>query len=580
MKRCVLTSVSALLLVAAAAGKWSLFEKPPYNAIGDSKRQINGRATSVEHLEGGVLKTIEKELFVYAEEGGELNCTGVNNFVLSGIKQFVEKHSTNQDVVESVCNDVTREQEIIPALLNIRQTFDEAYGESAHCFMDQRGTWIAAIERDQPIEISNGFTKEKCALVVSDELSIISEEQYEVSRFLILWLSSINYELPLVIPYETENSSEMPGCEYCEKLIVIGPKVTGGLSIICSSILINHLVRSPRKLKKVTNRLLLCLALSDMLYTFIMPFLSSWMVPKDMTDADGKKVDVFGAAGNTATCAMQGTIDQFSSKTSWVYNAELAFAYFVSIRFRRGERALERFEPLLHLIPNALGLIVAVIPLHYQAYNFAGGGFCWIALSPEGCLEECERGGNARHIKLLRIWLSYIPAFVTQGIVLLSMVAMCWTVFITERKGDAYGSRTRNLTLSRKVALKCSLYVLAFEITWIFNLSRVVTDLIHDGNHETSGPEGELTYLLNILFLPTYGIWSAIAYFSLPFLAVRNAHPEWGLCQQLSNTILPSAGRTAQSASDQTSNTRIKPTAQMSYEMSPSKYSKPSLYVT
>mmetsp|Transcript_8053 Transcript_8053/g.14113 ORF Transcript_8053/g.14113 Transcript_8053/m.14113 type:complete len:225 (-) Transcript_8053:824-1498(-) len=186
------------------------------------------------------------------------------------------------------------------------------------------------------------------------------------------------------------------------KIVAILPKCTGSVSLLCSALLINHLVRSPGQLSKVTNRLLLGLSATDMLYTFIMPFLSSWMVPRDLVDAYGNPINVFMNTGNVHTCTMQGTLDQFASKASWMYNAELAFAYLFTIRVHRGEQELERFEPLLHAMAIILALCAAIIPLPYKAYNHAGGAFCWLAPSPGGCDtvvpgdggQTCQRGEN------------------------------------------------------------------------------------------------------------------------------------------------------------------------------------------
>lgn len=344
------------------------------------------------------------------------------------------------------------------------------------------------------------------------------------------------------------------------KIIAILPKCTGSVSLVCSALLINHLVHTPGQLSKVSNRLLLGLSVSDMLYTFIMPFLSSWMVPSDLFDAYGNEVNVFQNTGSVRTCTMQGTIDQFAAKTSWMYNAELAFAYLVAVRFRRGERMLDRFEPLLHAVPVILGLLAAVIPLPYEAYNHAGGAFCWIAPSPGKCEsvekgdggQACQRGKNYVN---LRIWLSFIPCFVTQLIVLLSMLGVIWTVFRIERKSDRYVNSTgptnslsqASRKYTKKVALKCVLYVLAFEITWFFNLWGAVEFWANNENdHETAGPlaldEGgwpAVKYLLNLALLPTYGIWSSIAYFILPFLKARKEHPEWGILTRVRKTVFP-----------------------------------------
>jgi len=133
--------------------------------------------------------------------------------------------------------------------------------------------------------------------------------------------------------------------------------------------------------------------------------------------------------------------------------------------------------------------------------------------------------------------------------VLLSMIGVFWTVFSIEKKNAQYNTNEMNYSRSRKyikeVSLKCVLYVLAFEITWFFNLWGVVEFWVNtDNDHERAGPESEggwtkIKYLLNLALLPTYGIWSSIAYFILPFLKMRREQPEWGFFKKLGKTVIP-----------------------------------------
>lgn len=354
------------------------------------------------------------------------------------------------------------------------------------------------------------------------------------------------------------------------KITAVMPKCVGALSLVCSGFVINHICRTPGQLSKVTNRLLLGLSCADVIYTFVLPCMTSWMVPPDLRDSCGQDVYVYMNTGNMHTCTMQGFLDQFSSKCSWTYNAVLAFSYFVAVRFRSGEKMLVRYEKLLHGVPIVLGLLAAIIPLPYQAYNHAGGAWCWLAVSPQGCdkknktcvgcedqgREPCERGEN---YDVLRLWLAFIPLFATQIVVLFSMLGLFLTVFSIHNKTARYGAPAaadcsaarrkatrRNLAWkrSKKVALKCVLYVLAFEVTWFFNIVGVIRFIIDPTNdHEIKGPTagGWITtqYMLNLAFLSSYGIWSSIAYFLLPFLKVRKEQPEWSFLKKVKRTVLP-----------------------------------------
>lgn len=316
--------------------------------------------------------------------------------------------------------------------------------------------------------------------------------------------------------------------------------------------MMNHLIRTPKQLSKVTNRLLLGLCISDALFTFFVAFMTTWMVPRDLHNAWGEEIDVVMNVGNIHTCTMQGFLDHLGSKMSWVYNAELAVAYLIAIRYRKGERYLVKFEPLLHATAITFGLTTAIIPLPYDAYNFSRGAYCWLAPSPTGCTlvkpgdggQTCQRG---RNFETLRTWLGRIPLCVTQIIVLFSMVGLFFTVYCLERKGDRYCSTSRRRK-TKTVALKSALYAAAFEVTWIWYIVAVVVSYFSDGygdNIEKNGfptdSRGWTMYILHMIFFPSYGFWSAIVYFILPFLKVRKDRPELGLFDQIKKTVLPPA---------------------------------------
>jgi len=336
----------------------------------------------------------------------------------------------------------------------------------------------------------------------------------------------------------------MPSSATFAKLIAISPKVTGALSWPFSGLLIHHIFNTPGQLSKVTNRLLLGVTITDCLYTFVTPFLSTWMVPASVVNAYGEEVDIYGNIGTELTCTIQGFCDQMFSKSSWMYNAELAVAYLIMVRYREGNKWLTKYEPILHILPLMLALYCAILPLVYQAYNPTGGWLCWIAESPLKCSEnpdvECARGANW---DFLRKATGHGPLFATQIIVAVAMLCVFCSVYSTEKRTDRYAVRGSTVSRkhSRQTALRCVLYVLAFEITWFFGIWSVIAgDYIKKQDHEQLGAEsGDPIFYLNLLLLPTYGIWSHFAYFALPFCATRRAHPEWGFWRQYKHTVIP-----------------------------------------
>lgn len=330
------------------------------------------------------------------------------------------------------------------------------------------------------------------------------------------------------------------------KMIAITPKVSAALSLICSSFVVNHLLRTPGQIKKISNRVFLGVTICDMLYTFVAPFLTTWAVPSEVYDADGNEVDIYGSSGTQLTCTLQGFLDQLSSKSCWTYNAELAVVYLVLLRFRTGESWLESHEIFLHAIPVSVGLFASILPLRNNAYNATGGWLCWIAESPLGCHDnpyvDCERGDQW---PTYRLWVGYVLLFVTQGIVLIAMVLVYCTVYSTERAGSRYAGGTQRIR-SRRVALRCTLYVLSFEATWFFALYGAVRDFIIAGKDNEKAPVAEKDPILylSLILLPTYGIWSSIAYFALPYLKNRKEYPDWGVRELFAFTILPPHNRT------------------------------------
>jgi hypothetical protein len=143
------------------------------------------------------------------------------------------------------------------------------------------------------------------------------------------------------------------------------------------------------------------------------------------------------------------------------------------------------------------------------------------------------------------VWLANVPLLlVTQLIVLVAMIQHFFTVYRKERRGNWYtGSSLKN---SKKVSLKCALYVLAVEITWFFNIWGTIEFWLHneDGQNDPEltpweNEDWNFRYIANLALMGTSGVWSSIAYFVMPFMDVRKDHPEWGLFTQLKKTVLP-----------------------------------------
>jgi len=324
------------------------------------------------------------------------------------------------------------------------------------------------------------------------------------------------------------------------RFATIAPKVVGSISMICSCFLIFDILRSKTKRSKVTNRLLVSLSVTDLLYTFFVAFLTTWPVPTDLRDYNGDLVESYGNAGTVGTCRMQGFLDQFAAKSSYLYNAELATAYYLMIQFGWNEEKMRRIEPIFHGVALVTGLVCAIVPLAYNALNATGEFSCWIADTPLGCVDggvECDGGEN---FKLLRHVLSDSILLATQAVVFLMMFLLYRGVRAVEKRMENYqfdlasgAGASRNQ--SRKIAIKALFYVLAFEITWFFNIMRLLWGYFAKGGDRGKG----FAYICDIFLFPTFGIWTFLNHFRLRFFKRRTDHPEWNCCQLLRHVIIP-----------------------------------------
>jgi hypothetical protein len=210
------------------------------------------------------------------------------------------------------------------------------------------------------------------------------------------------------------------------KSLALIPKFTFVLSIFGSLWIILEVVSEKDKQKLVYHRLLFAFAVVDLIGSIGL-FLTTWPMPKDTEDT-------FWAAGNIATCELQGFLVQFTVALPF-YNAMLAFYYMLVIQYNvPEERVKKRYEPFFHAIPLVFSVTTAVAALSTQMYNEANL-WCWIAASPNGCLHTqeidesaqegtyivCDRGDGAYiwrwAVYFGPLWLCFLVVLVCLGIV-------------------------------------------------------------------------------------------------------------------------------------------------------------------
>jgi hypothetical protein len=284
---------------------------------------------------------------------------------------------------------------------------------------------------------------------------------------------------------------------------------------------------------------------------------------------------------------------QFSI-SSVLYNAALSLYYVLIIKNKMRGPKLRQVEKWIHFVPIAFGLTTAISALILDVYNFAVWD-CWIAPAADGEGEKLARFLQWGFF-FAPLWCAIIFA-TTNMILVINQVrreekeSMEWLMRREERRlatgrkstattanlnsaandsvaesscdheshvehevddetGPAHGAvseaasdvtggtaTTRmQMKHTKAVAMQGMLYVGAFFITWLFpTISRVI---------QLCG--GDIPYSLVVLsgtFIPSQGIFNAMVYFRIRFIACGNEHPTksklWIVRLIISSTICP-----------------------------------------
>ena len=157
-----------------------------------------------------------------------------------------------------------------------------------------------------------------------------------------------------------------------ERALAVSPKVVGFASIIFSSIIAVTVLRDKKKRSKVYHRLLLGISCVDISSSFWLG-LSTWPIPRDS--------GILWAAGNDASCSLQGYFTQFGIASSF-YNAGLALYYLLVIKYGWREEQVQRIEPLLHAIPILWATGTATCAASLGILESANL-WCWISPSAD-----------------------------------------------------------------------------------------------------------------------------------------------------------------------------------------------------
>ena len=230
---------------------------------------------------------------------------------------------------------------------------------------------------------------------------------------------------------------------------------TGSVSIIASTCLVVHILRSHHGLSTTYHRLVFGLCIGDILSSFGF-VLGSTMVPKEMN------YFVPSAQGNTATCTAQGFLITAGVTVVALYNCSICFYYLAIIRYnKKDEYIRNKLEPWFHGISILLPLVYCFIFMAMKGYNLYRS-VCFFRpnnpphcigyengdMPPEGFSIPCGRGDGGENPILYLVTLivgSGSTLIITPTVIVVTMLLMYRSVSKIEQRMQNYGVKSLRL---------------------------------------------------------------------------------------------------------------------------------------
>lgn len=245
-----------------------------------------------------------------------------------------------------------------------------------------------------------------------------------------------------------------PQCQNTQdRAMALFPKFTGLISLICSTFIIQQILRSPKRRSHIYHRLLLGISTSDCVVSLCC-FLGTWPIPRG---------EACLAAGTTATCTPQGFFVQTGYACAAVYNISLVIYYMLVIVKGWTETRVLKIEKYLHALPILVGFGTGFAALGLKLYNNAEW-LCWIAPNPD----NPER--NNPNYGIYRLAFLYGIGWFAIVFLAISMTIIYFHVLKQEKKLDKYNASftQKKRKQSRKIRNQAFLYVGCMYMTWIF----------------------------------------------------------------------------------------------------------------
>ncbi|KAL7748848.1 hypothetical protein RI367_005761 [Sorochytrium milnesiophthora] len=256
-------------------------------------------------------------------------------------------------------------------------------------------------------------------------------------------------------------------------------RVSATLSLIGTVSVMTHMVRNWKDLSGLPHRIVLWWTMADMV-----------LIPAALM---GRLV-----IDSPIGCSIQGVLVQYGLATSVLWGAVMATNVLLSVVFHVPNSRLLSLEKYYHALAWLVPLLATAVPLMVPLtpdVPLLGDSqlWCWIR----------------KEHSWLRMALLYGPAMAVFVYSLAVYAIVGFRVWRTTGNKAIWRASNTPSNVRQKYALKTSLYILAFMLTWVFGLVNRVRTLIMP-----SATPSYPIFALQAAFMSAQGFLNALAYFA------------------------------------------------------------------
>ena len=157
------------------------------------------------------------------------------------------------------------------------------------------------------------------------------------------------------------------GFKYLKAHVII-PKLSGTLSFLGSSFIIQDVLRNPnQRARGPYHRIMVGLSTLDLFVTISQSILTSWPMPSGY---------YIMAVGNVYTCDAAGFVASIGHYGIPLYNCALATYFLLELKYSWGESRIKAAEKWFHIVPWMTGVVMAIVGLVTQSFGPVAQ-VCW-----------------------------------------------------------------------------------------------------------------------------------------------------------------------------------------------------------